>query len=198
MGTPEERNAVRGLVAGGSPMQRPGRAFHGAEAPSPFLALADRYYNGKIRSHPDLAAMYDRVLGPVRHLPMTMLEIGLGCTETTVASGWFNVPCVNAWTWQDQCVGYSVPLYRGYLPRVDLHVLEYNRECAETFAAKEDRSTFRLGNDRLHVGDQADEALLRRVVAGMRNGLDVVVDDGGHLFHQQMGSFLTLFPLLRG
>jgi len=53
-------------------------------------------------------------------------------------------------------------------------------------------------NWRLHVGDQADKDLLRSIVRGMKSGLDVVVDDGGHLFHQQIASFLTLFPLMNG
>ena len=68
-----------------------------------------------------------------------MLEIGLGCTESATASGWLNVPCLHAWRWQGQCVGYSVPLYRSWLPSVDLHVLEYNSECANAFLAQETR-----------------------------------------------------------
>lgn len=51
MDPPAVRNQRRGLVVAPGP-----RAF-GSVAPTNFVSLADKFYNGKIRSHPDLATM---------------------------------------------------------------------------------------------------------------------------------------------
>ena len=76
--------------------------------------------------------MYDAVLGPVRHLPMTMLEIGLGCTESTTASGWFNVPCMHQWTWEDRpppksIVGVRVRIMIGIMISIRIRIKTRSR-----------------------------------------------------------------------
>jgi hypothetical protein len=43
------------------------------------------------------------------------------------------------------------------------------------------------------VGDQGDLGTLRRWVAESGGGFDFIVDDGGHLSHQQIASFRILF-----
>jgi len=75
MGTPDQRNGARGLHAGAETSPNSNlsttltpivwaaqpRAFHVGQRASSFLETADSYYNGKIRSHPDIAVMYDTV-----------------------------------------------------------------------------------------------------------------------------------------
>jgi hypothetical protein len=48
---------------------------------------------------------------------------------------------------------------------------------------------------RVFIGDQAEPAFLQHCVAQMQ-GVDIVIDDGGHVPDQQLISFITLFPLL--
>ena len=48
---------------------------------------------------------------------------------------------------------------------------------------------------KIEIGDQADEAFLTHI--GKTYGpFDIILDDGGHQFHQQKISFETLFPYL--
>ena len=47
----------------------------------------------------------------------------------------------------------------------------------------------------VRIGSQDDVAFLNGVVEEM-GGLDVVIDDGGHVAEQQHASFATLFPLM--
>lgn len=47
----------------------------------------------------------------------------------------------------------------------------------------------------IHIGSQDDSDLLTRIVGEM-GGLDVVIDDGSHIWPHQIATFETLFPLL--
>jgi Methyltransferase domain len=47
----------------------------------------------------------------------------------------------------------------------------------------------------VHIGDQADAGFIAEVNA-QSGPFDIVVDDGGHEMHQQIGSFEALYPLL--
>jgi hypothetical protein len=47
----------------------------------------------------------------------------------------------------------------------------------------------------VEIGDQADPAFLSRLAAA-HGPFDIVVDDGGHKMHQQIGSFRSLWPHL--
>jgi hypothetical protein len=47
----------------------------------------------------------------------------------------------------------------------------------------------------IEIGDQADDAFLRRVAAD-HGPFDVVIDDGGHTMRQQVCSLEALFPLM--
>jgi 23S rRNA U2552 (ribose-2'-O)-methylase RlmE/FtsJ len=47
------------------------------------------------------------------------------------------------------------------------------------------------------VGDQADPEVLRQVAAISPDGIDVVIDDGGHRPHQQIATLEGLLPHLR-
>lgn len=49
----------------------------------------------------------------------------------------------------------------------------------------------------VRIGSQDDPALLRKVVAET-GGVDIVLDDGGHVAEHQRTSFDVLFPLLTG
>jgi methyltransferase family protein len=47
----------------------------------------------------------------------------------------------------------------------------------------------------VHIGDQADAGFLQTIVAAS-GPFDIVIDDGGHTFDQQITSFEVLYPLL--
>ena len=47
----------------------------------------------------------------------------------------------------------------------------------------------------VHIGNQADPTFLR-ATNDESGPFDIVIDDGGHTFHQQITSFETLYPLL--
>ena len=49
----------------------------------------------------------------------------------------------------------------------------------------------------VRIGSQADPAFLNSVVAEM-GGIDVLIDDGGHMASHQRASFDFLFPRLTG
>lgn len=98
--------------------------------------------------------LYGIHLGPIRHKPLNVLEIGLGCT-------------------MPYGPGKSLDLWRQFLthPHTRISFVEFDAKCAERFGPPLVTHMF--------VGDQADFELLTRV--GKEGGpYDVIVDDGGH------------------
>lgn len=82
--------------------------------------------------------------------------------------------------------GGSLQVWRRYLgPDAVIHGLDVDPRCA----AVDD------GDLTVHIGSQDDRELLGRIVAEM-GGIDVVVDDGSHVWSHQIATFETLFPLL--
>lgn len=84
--------------------------------------------------------------------------------------------------------GGSLQVMRRYLgPEAVIHGLDLDPRCA----------TIDDPDLTIHIGSQDDAALLKRIVAEM-GGLDVVIDDGSHIWPHQIATFETLFPLVAG
>ncbi len=84
-------------------------------------------------------------------------------------------------------------MWSEFLPQADLIYLEYDEECGEEWRPKLEA----MGTT-LYVGDQADKTLLRRIVNDqITEGIDIIVDDGGHHMHQQLNSFEVLWEALK-
>lgn len=82
--------------------------------------------------------------------------------------------------------GGSLVLWRGYFgPAARIFAIDIDPRCA---ACDGEAAVVR-------VGSQADPAFLAAVVAEM-GGVDVVIDDGGHVASHQRASIETLYPLL--
>jgi predicted O-methyltransferase YrrM len=81
--------------------------------------------------------------------------------------------------------GASVRMWCEFLPNAQIVGLDVN----QTATAHADE---RIA---IEIGDQADPATLRRLVA-VHGPFDVIVDDGSHIWTHQIVSFETLFPLL--
>lgn len=82
--------------------------------------------------------------------------------------------------------GGSLDLWRRFLgPDAVIHGLDVDPACG------------RLSTDDLpvHIGSQADRAVLALVVTAM-GGVDVVIDDGSHVARHQRQSFDALWPSL--
>lgn len=82
--------------------------------------------------------------------------------------------------------GGSLQIWKSYFgDEAAVHGIDINPACAE------------IAEDRVvpHIGTQDDPDLLRRVVKQM-GGVDVVIDDAGHLSRDQITAFEVLYPLL--
>jgi cephalosporin hydroxylase/molybdopterin converting factor small subunit len=82
--------------------------------------------------------------------------------------------------------GGSLQVWKRYFgEHAIIHGIDHEPACA------------RVAEDRIvpHIGSQSDVDFLRRVVDEM-GGVDVVVDDGGHLSDDQIATFEALYPLI--
>ena len=102
--------------------------------------------------------------------------------------------------------GYSVDLWQSLFPNAEITWIDYNHEydnkrkhCVPNdkeigcYVGSKNRSRF-------YHGDQSNRTFLMSVVQDQCNSLeqpcfDVIIDDGGHGYVQQLTSFQTLFPL---
>eukprot|EP00760_Papus_ankaliazontas_P027053 PhM_4_TR3124/c0_g1_i1/m.69640 len=122
---------------------------------------------------------YSNYLEQIRHRPLRVLEIGLGCDQPAI--------------------GLSVLLWEEYLPNAELVMIEYDRACAVKWF-EEHKGRGPKGGVTFYTGDQADRAFLRDVLtkteALSRRPFDVIIDDGGHFMNQQIVSFTELWSAL--
>ena len=112
------------------------------------------------------AAHYARHFQHLRRKKITLLEIGVGGYE------------------KPELGGYSLRMWRRYFPHAQIVGLDYY-----------DKSPHAEKRIRIYRGDQADEELLRRIVAEVGRP-DVIIDDGSHQNRHVLKSFEVLFPLL--
>ena len=83
--------------------------------------------------------------------------------------------------------GGSLDLWRRYFgPTARLVGIDINPDCKR----------FEEADTRICIGDQEDAAFLTRV-ADENGAFDIVIDDAGHHFAQQITSFRTLFPRIQ-
>jgi len=80
--------------------------------------------------------------------------------------------------------GGSLQMWQAYFgPEAHIVGIDVNPACAR----------FAEGNTRIFIGDQADRAFLRAVLADIGQP-HIVIDDGGHSMNQQITSFEELYP----
>jgi hypothetical protein len=83
--------------------------------------------------------------------------------------------------------GGSLNMWKEYFgERSHIHGVDIQEACR---AYEDDRVS-------IHIGDQADPEFWRRFRAAVPD-VDIVIDDGGHLVHQQVASLEALLPHLR-
>lgn len=81
--------------------------------------------------------------------------------------------------------GASIKMWKEYFPKATIVALDIDPECKQY---EEDRIT-------IHIGDQTDVSFLNKIV-DQHGHFEIVLDDGGHSYKQQIVSFETLFPKL--
>ena len=151
-------------------------------------------------SHPDALEMrwgfrlqtdhfaYHRYISPLAEefssgarVKVKVLEIGLGCYQGNTGAG------VRMWN----------EIFKNTQGRkLDLHVVEYDAECAHLWARKWAKRFHHI-NLRMFTGDQSNEAKLMEILTEGRGEYDAIVDDGGHTMLQQQVSLRVLFPALK-
>ncbi|RDW84650.1 hypothetical protein BP6252_02240 [Coleophoma cylindrospora] len=135
-----------------------------------FYEIADKHGADKVGKH-HYQDMYEERLGPLRDKPIKMLEIGLGCH---MEYG----PGPSYYTWLE------------YFSDVELYFIDYDIECASTWANLTKGAT-------IITGDQADISFLKQFLQHTGGQFDIIIDDGGHTMAQQRTSLNILWDALR-
>jgi len=148
-------------------------AKKGTITPKPHLSfyeIAVKYGTDKVNIH-HYEEMYEHKFAPIRHKPLKMLEIGLGCGQ---AYG----PGASYFTWLS------------YFSHVDLYFIEYNGDCAHTWSNSTSQA-------HIYIGDQSDPVFLNQFISDTGGEFDVIIDDGGHTMDQQRTSLEVLWKAVR-
>ncbi len=82
--------------------------------------------------------------------------------------------------------GYSVCLWENYFKNANLHFIDISYQLL----------SYNPKRAFLHTADQSNPDQLTAVADQIQGGLDIIIDDGGHLMDQQITSFKALFPYL--
>ncbi|GAA1231671.1 class I SAM-dependent methyltransferase [Prauserella halophila] len=129
-------------------------------------ALAVRYGSDKWGMH-NYAPHYQWHFGPMRQLPITILEIGVGGYHDPTGGG------------------ASLRMWRDFFPQA----LVYGIDIV-------DKSTHDEGRVRTFRADQSDPDSLATVLDEIGDP-DIIVDDGSHISKHVIDTFTCLFPRLR-
>ena len=135
--------------------------------------------------------IYEKYLGPLRNRPFKILEIGLGCSTDMYAPGH----------------GYA--LLKKYVPQVEYHAIEYNKQCPDWLrrigrmskeeAIKKKHPVFGPQDaqwiiDHTVWGDQSSPDVMREVVSRFgAETFDVIIDDGSHISDHMVNSMKYLY-----
>ena len=131
-----------------------------------FKEIALKSGSDKVTTH-HYEFLYGQYLGPLRNSEINFLEIGLGCN-------------------MNYGPGKSIILWKEFLPKATISVLEYNADCAQKFVSEVEN---------LFIGDQSNFDVLNNI--GKYGPYDVIVDDGGHSRKQQVNSLIGLWPYVK-
>eukprot|EP01084_Bolivina_argentea_P234888 395409_1 len=150
-------------------MQKPNEYSYG-----PFYETAKNTKTDKITKH-EYNILYDNHL--IEYFKINkgiFLEIGFGCGMAYGA-------------------GESAKIWTVLFNNV--HFIEYDGKCIE-----QHKKEINEANYTVHVGDQADIKFLEQLKSYYFlkhiNGVDVIIDDGGHANHQIIKSFTSLWHIL--
>jgi len=151
----------------------PGLKDSTVDGNSDFFSLALQFGTDKVQEDGNQAGhhyhnAYQKYLIPLRYSKIKFLEIGLGCDM-------HYGPGKSAQLWKEL---FEHPL-------TEIWEAEANVECA----SKWNESM----NNRILIGDQGDEATLRNWITATGGEFDIIIDDGGHTFNQQLLSLKVLF-----
>lgn len=84
-------------------------------------------------------------------------------------------------------LGGSIDLWNLYFPNLKKYIgIDIDNKCEK----------FKDSNTDIYIGDQCDKLFLNSLTESIKDKIDIVLDDGGHQFHQQINSFNVLFKKL--
>lgn len=83
------------------------------------------------------------------------------------------------------CDGASIRMWKEYFPKANIIAIDIDPRCKKY---EEDRIN-------VHIGDQTDIKFLNELYNQYKH-FEIILDDGGHSYKQQIVSFETLFPHL--
>jgi hypothetical protein len=80
--------------------------------------------------------------------------------------------------------GCSVKMWEEYFPNGEIYGVDVTETCSQY-------ATDRI---KIFIGNQCDGEFLESIVAEAGGSFDVIIDDGGHWMHQQIGTLNILWP----
>jgi len=83
--------------------------------------------------------------------------------------------------------GHSVKMWEEYFPNGEIYGVDVTETCSQY-------ATDRI---KIFIGNQCDGEFLESIVADAGGSFDIIIDDGGHWMHQQIGTLKILWPYVK-
>lgn len=157
--------------------QRKSKAMNDTACNLPQLA---KTYDVDKMDHTHLyQSVYCDIFKPYRYAGVTMLEIGFGCGHPVH--------------------GRSALMWSDFLKNVQYYSIDYTpgnilkaQSCYDDFTNQNPKHNVK----KIWIGDQSNHTFLQAVKKEYKNHWDIIIDDGGHYFYQQIASFIELWPMV--
>ena len=141
--------------------------------------LGEEYQVDKVNIFHNYQILYCELLKPIRHNHIKLLEIGFGCGH--------------------HVHGQSCLMWNAFFSHLTYYAVDFMDEnskervtsCVDNFQ-KENAGKL----EKIWLGDQSKPSFLASIIReyGVNNTFDVIIDDGGHRYEQQLESFKALWP----
>jgi len=87
------------------------------------------------------------------------------------------------------CYGCSAHMWEDYFTQAEIHFIDNNPGTLHHFT--------NFSRTMLHIMNQEDPNELANFIKKTGGEFDIIIDDGGHTMHQQITSFVQLFPAVK-
>jgi hypothetical protein len=133
--------------------------------------LADFYATDKRKSDHNYIQFYQKYFDPIKDTIKNILEIGILDHPDKIRRPY---------------TGASLLMWQDYFPNAKIYGVDI-------------QDFKKMNNERITtlIADQSNRVHLSSTMKNVLEPLNIIIDDGGHMMHQQQISFAFLFPILK-
>jgi hypothetical protein len=150
---------------------------------TPLCEIMNRHGSDKGSGHHNYTRLYSRLFESKRHLPLNILEIGIGSINPSVPS---NMECGRGYI-----PGSSIRGWREYFPNATIYCCDIDTDTFQFLRQTPNTVPFFMDMTNVNSIQHALNTTLKDIK------FDIIIDDGLHVFYENCKLMKHLLPILK-